>query len=276
MSNFRRRLLLKKHHLVDGWVEIMRVTTIGRKTVNLPQKYKQLGFFVVGGGGSGHGDFRGGGNSGSGGNGGCVNHFTVPFNASSCSVTVGRGGSTGRSQNNSNNGSASYVVYNGVTYKSDGGYGGSNTQGKANTKQENSGIGGFARWGGYENSAMYNWCANHTALEVYPGTKTTYGGKGENGLPNPFDETDTNLYGAGGGGSQNAYRPVGYVGPAISGGVKGGGAGGYGRDNTMENRGQDGSFYGAGGGGGTFSSNHSHSQGGAGYQGIIIIYGKSN
>ena len=274
MSNFRRRLILALKTPSHGWVEIMRVTTIGTTTVNLPKIYKQLGFFVVGGGGSGHGDFSGGGNSGSGGNGGCVNHFIVPFNMSSCSVTVGRGGITGQSRKNSNNGSASYVVYDGVTYQSNGGYGGSNTPGKANTKQKNSGIGGFARWGGYQNLAMYNWCANHTALEVYPGTTTTYGGKGENGLPNPFDEADTNLYGAGGGGSQNAYLPTGYVGPAISGGVRGGGSGGYGNNNTATNRGQDGSFYGAGGGGGSFSSNHSYSQGGAGYQGIIIIYGK--
>ena len=272
MSEFRRKLLSK--HKTYGWVEIAKITTIGTTEVSLP-KYREIGFFVVGGGGSGHSDFSTTRWTGSGGNGGCVNHFTVPFTTTSCTVVVGSGGAkTGVKGSKSNNGSPSSIVYNGITYKSDGGFGGSNSKGELNTKQVNSGLGGFGKWGGYNDEAMYVWCANHPASELYPGTIIP-GGKGENGLPNQFDETDTNLYGAGGGASQNAYYPTTlYVGPAIPGGVKGGGDGGYGNNNANTNMGQDGSFYGAGGGGGSFSSKHTYSRGGAGYQGIVIIYGK--
>lgn len=58
--------------------------------------------------------------------------------------------------------------------------------------------------------------------------------------------------------------------------IVGGGRGGGGRNNNATNRGGDATFYGAGGGGGAFSSNHGYGAGGAGYQGIVIIYGKTS
>ena len=273
---YRRRDMLGSDHGDHKWEEVARITTIGTTIISLPT-CSELGFFIVGGGGSGHGDFNSSRHTGNGGNGGCVNSFVVPFSVTSCSVTVGKGGAYGPSQYGSNNGSDSYVSYNGTTYASIGGYGGSNTPNISNIKQENSGIGGCARWCGYSSIDMYNWCSTHTSLEIYPDQTVTwgnYGSMGEDGLPNPFDKSDTNLYGSGGGGSQNAYDiPSGYcVGPAILGGTNGGGDGGYGSNNAITNKGQDGSFYGAGGGGGSFSSNHTYSQGGAGYQGIVIIY----
>lgn len=284
MSDFRRKILSIKQDApvppipTKGWEEITRVTTVGTTQITIPSGYDEIGFFIIGGGGSGHGDFYNSGNSGNGGNGGCVNYFEVPYTLSACSVTVGKGGDAGQSKGNSNNGVASSVTYDGSTYTSAGGYGGYNGSGN-NTKQENGGIGGSARWGGYYGQDMFDWCSTHTPLDgSYPTSTWAYGSKGEDGLPNPFDENDTSLYGAGGGAGQNSYDiPSGYVvGPAMQGGLNGGGAGGYGTNNSQQNRGQSGSFYGAGGGGGSFSSNHTYGQGGAGYQGIVIIYGKCN
>lgn len=280
MSNYRRKILAEFNRI--KWIEIARFTTIEKNIqhiLTIPQYIKNLGFFIVGGGGSGHGDFNNARSPGNGGNGGCVNSWIIPINGNIFNITVGKGGASGKSQSNSNNGESSSITYNGTTYTSSGGYGGTNNSGNLNTKQINSGIGGCARWGGYPSIDMYNWCSTHTALEIYPDPTVTWGkngSKGEDGLHNPFDPLDINLYGAGGGAGQNVFdAPSGYyIGPAILGGINGGGAGGYGFDNTIQNIGQDGTFYGAGGGGGSFASKHIYSQGGAGYQGIIIIYGK--
>lgn len=267
----RRRDMLVADH---KWKEVARITTIGTTTISLPP-CSQLGFFIVGGGGSGHGDFSNARSSGNGGNGGCVNSWIIPINGNIVNITVGKGGASGGSRS----GESSSITYNGTTYTSSGGYGGTNNSGNSNTKQINSGIGGSARWGGYPSIDMYNWCSTHTALEIYPDPTVTwgnYGAKGEDGLPNPFDPLDINLYGAGGGAGQNAFNVPSYyyTGPAISGGTNGGGTGGYGANNASTNKGLDATFYGGGGGGASFSSNHAYGQGGAGYQGIVIIYGK--
>lgn len=261
------------------WREIARVTTTGTTTVNIPNTYSQLGFFVVGGGGSGHGDFNSAGHPGNGGNGGCVNHWEIPMSGNTVVVTVGAGGGKSASKGSSKNGSASFVVYNENTYTSDGGYGGTNDANHGmciNTVQTNSGVGGiYIYTSPSSNLAYLEWRATHTALEttVISGTTLNGGAVGQNGYPNPFDETDTNLYGAGGGGGFNAYSGPVWNAP-ISGGTTGGGTGGYGAYNTSTNKGLDATFYGGGGGGASFSSSHTYGQGGAGYQGIVIIYGK--
>jgi hypothetical protein len=259
------------------WEEITRVTSIGSSTVTIPSsKYSTIGLFVVGGGGSGHGDFNTARHSGNGGNGGCVNHFIVPFYSGSTSaiVIVGGGGASVSSKADSNNGSFSSVTYNGHTYVSDGGYGGNNNKDTINTSQTNSGLGGKYKAG--ELSAdVYNWISTHTSKETGTINSSTYiGSKGCDGVLNKFDPTDLNFYGSGGAAGVNAYYPNDdrrY--PQISGGQTGGGKGGGGDDNNEMNKGGNGLFYGAGGGGGAFSSKHTNSIGGAGHQGIVIIYG---
>lgn len=273
----------------NTWVEIARYDsyeTDGAHTLNI-KGFSKLGFFVVGGGGSGHGDFNWSGHSGNGGNGGQVRSFIVSINGNQCTTILGAGGSGCVSQSSSNPGSASSITYNGVTYTADGGYGGTNDTESSNRIQEYSGIGGrycYCMQGvnvssQSEAEEIYNLASTHIATDPVQTTSfgvLVYGAKGANGLPNPFDPLDTNLYGAGGAGGFNAnksYDTSGGGAPkAISGGDTNGGSGGYGNDNTAENTGTHATFYGAGGGGGAFSSEHTYSNGGAGGKGIIIVY----
>lgn len=251
----------------DVWVEIARFTTTGTTTYTITKKYTQLGFWIVGGGAGGHGDFNTAHWGGNGGNGGQAKAFETIYNSKSITVYVGDGGSGGSAKGAGNSGGGSYVMYNGNTYTSDGGIRYSGSNGGVNTKVEYSGIGGRPCGHGNPQTLYYK------ASENEP-----YGVMGEDGLPNPFDQNDETLYGAGGSAGFDSYDnwttyggtyPTGFAG-----GQTGGGNGGYGPNDNILNTGFNGTSPGAGGGGGAFSSNHTHSQGGNGYQGIVIIYGK--
>jgi uncharacterized repeat protein (TIGR02543 family) len=213
--------------------------------------------FCVGGGGSGAGDFGWVNQSGSGGNGGVVT-FTRNVSVTpgrSIQITVGAGGVSGKRFNGASGGSSSF----GNSVVSAGGYGGVNGQpdkqvnygdtvndeGQPADEEENSGRGG--RRGSTDGSS--------TDLQ------------GGDGIECPFYSTG-NKYGAGGAGANTAYMQTSLQ---QYGGDTGGGNSGYGEDNTPENRGSDATFYGGGGGGGAFSSNHTHSLGGNGSAGIVII-----
>jgi len=139
MSEIRRKLIISS--LTESkWEEITRFTTVQKNTSHSINTagYKQLGFFIVGGGGSGSSDGYAFGSTGSGGNGGQARSFEVPVNGSSITITVGAGGA--RTKNGSNNGSNSSVTYNGQTYQSEGGNRGI-TSGVP-SRQEYSGLGG--------------------------------------------------------------------------------------------------------------------------------------
>lgn len=266
--------------------------------MTLSGSYRQLGFFIVGGGGGGAGDSSSSDNSGAGGNGGVVTSVITMKTSNSITITVGAGGSGGTSNTNtqtSKSGGTSQIVYNGVTYTANGGNGGLPgpiRYNNVNWKVENSGCGGgpvngysTTRWdnNGDYSQLLCEKLISGTAGEGEPFSACNASGvfsfacenscyaNGGDGLSNPFDSTGTNLYGAGGAGGCNAYRGTKY---RAYGGDSGGGNGGYGDNSAQTNHGEDGSFYGAGGGGGAFSSTHKYSQGGNGYQGIVIIYGK--
>lgn len=258
-----------------GFVHLMTITRPGTTVFdNIPSEFTTLGLWIVGGGGSGASEHYNSGNSGCGGNGGQARSFEINYTGGILIVDVGSGGpatATGTNKTGANGGDSS-VTYNGATYTAKGGLmaPGGNTTGTP-SKVDFSGRGGVG-WG-------WNWPGtgypDPSIVGRYP---DGFVGNGENGLPNPFNPNDTNLYGAGGGGGFCSYRN-GNSHPNDSfsyGGENGGGRGGGGRNNNATNRGGDATFYGAGGGGGAFSSNHGYGAGGAGYQGIVIIYGKTS
>lgn len=259
-----------------GWSEIGRFDVAGNFTFVLPSHVSQIGLWIVGGGGSGASEHYNSGNSGCGGNGGQARDFIILHDGSSVAIdiVVGNGGprtATGTNKTGSNGGNSS-VTFNGVSHSALGGLmaPGGNSTGTP-TKVEFSGRGGVG-WG-------WNWPGTgYPDPEIVGRYPDGFVGNGENGLKNPFDPEDTNLYGAGGGGGFCSYR-TGASHPNDSfsyGGETGGGGGGGGRNNNQTNKGGDATFYGGGGGGGAFSSGHSYGAGGAGYQGIVIIYGKTN
>ena len=256
----------------SSWVEIQRLTTAGTSSITIPAGYTSIGLWIVGGGGSGASEHFNAHNPGCGGNGGQARDFIIPHDrtAVTISVTVGGGGpqtATGTNQTGANGG-ASSVTINGTTYSADGGLmapGGASSG--APTKVQYSGRGGTA-WGNGWPGTGY---PDPDIVGRYP---DGFASNGENGLPNPFDATDTNLYGGGGGGGFDSYRSGGsHPNDSFSyGGETGGARGGGGPNNNAANAGGNATFYGGGGGGGAFSSGHGYGRGGAGYQGIVIIY----
>lgn len=274
-----------------GWEEIARITqTDVETTIAIPEYYTKVGFFIVAGGGGGAGDYSKSDCPGQGGNGGEVNAIIVNNVLSSAIVKVGVGGTRGNNKTPPNNqangrtfGGDSYVIYNGMTYTSTGGYyGGYGTTGFGNPnilQPGNRGIGGFGavlnHYPGYDDFADYIWNGKAGEGEDFDLTHSnTYHIHGGNGYHNPFDVFDNTLYGAGGGGGCDSYRGYTYIKTHFGeGGETGGGNGGYGSNNFLSNTGLSAIYYGGGGGGAAFSSSHTYGIGGNGKQGIVIIYG---
>ena len=175
------------------------------------------------------------------------------------------------------------VTYNQVVYTAAGGYGGYNSAHEVAVaaqypRKDGMHMGGRGMWWGTSKTNIEDNIKKyyHTSIDnpVYNSKRTEmwYTIKGEDGARNPFDESDTNLYGSGGGGGYCAYLGVDLTATYPNYGGKGAGRGGYGANNATTNRGGNATFYGGGGGGAAFSSNHSNSLGGSGYQGIVKIY----
>lgn len=297
-GNNTQILIMKRHSNNNtvptpeyGWEEIARIIQTGAETtIDIPEYYSKVGFFIVAGGGGGCGDYNKSDCPGQGGNGGEVNNVIVDNVASSAVAKVGSGGIGGNKttpDKNTDNGRTaggdSYVVYNGVSYNSVGGYYGGYAAGysKGNLLQTgNRGIGGCGaglnNYPGNSEFADYFWNGKAGEGEDFDSTHSNtlhiHGGDGHH---NPFDVFDDNLYGAGGGGGCDSYRGYAYTKTHFGeGGNNGGGNGGYGDNNKSQNKGTDAMFYGGGGGGAAFSSGHTYGQGGSGYQGVVIIYGK--
>lgn len=269
---------------MSGWIQLARYDEIQADTVfEIPSGYTELGFWIVGGGGGGHGDYNKADNSGQGGNGGQARAFEAPLlSGHTCVITVGAGGNGGDSKSNGQPGGRSYVRYNGFTYMSDGGYGGTGTGGGTlQEKQDYSGCGGRGAGYGYKPDStdplvQYFFDGKAGEGADYDATNDNrchhHGGDGQT---NPFDPMDMAKYGAGGGGGFDSYRHgASYPDCHGDGGDSGGGNGGYGRDNVSTNTGGNGTFFGAGGGGAAFSSGHTKSKGGAGHCGCVIIYAR--
>lgn len=266
---------MKKEEIVtirsSGWSEIGRFDVAGNYTFIPPSHVSQIGLWIVGGGGSGSSEHYNAHNAGTGGNGGQARDFIIIYEGGALTVVVGSGGpatATGTGKTGSNGGDSS-VSYNNTIYLAEGGImGRGGNSSTVPTKVQYSGRGG-ASWG-------YTWTnPDPNIAGRYP---DGFAGNGENGLHNPFDLQDTNLYGAGGGGGFDSYRN-GNSHPNDSfavGGETGGGMGGGGKNNNQTNRGGDATFYGGGGGGGAFSGGHTYGAGGAGHHGIVIIYGKTH
>lgn len=264
-----------------NYVEIGRYSTVGTFTFTFEED-AIYGFFVVGGGASGMGDYNSAGWGGNGGNGGQAIAFQdIPVSANTEAViVVGAGGAGGDSGANHAGGDSS-VTINSISYTAQGGLRNSATSPVPNTKVEHSGCGGYPCRGNplteVEAGLIFSGKAGEGDPFPYNNVTrpNTFHSQGGDGLPNPFDENDANLYGAGGGAGANSYQystQQGY----ISGGTTGGGTGGGGSNNASTNKGSAATFFGAGGGGGAFSSNHGNSVGGAGYRGIVIIYKRIN
>jgi len=257
-----------------------------------------VSMFIVGGGGGGTGD---GGVSDSIGCGGCgaqcLTYENIVLVASDINVEIGAGGVNGNPSTHVAlpNGGNTTVTYNGITYIAKGGYGGANETGSydyvkkynfnVNTvfdihPREGRSFCGCCIWQGTTASAeyvkiYYNFTPEQY-MALYPEKNNLFFSiKGENGKRNPFDETDTMVYGCGGGSGYDAFRNVDFSAtyPNYGGDNNaGGGRGGYGKNNTEENKGADAVSYGSGGGGGAFSSAHTYSYGGKGKQGIVKLY----
>ncbi len=209
----------------------------------VPAGVTSVAVFCVGGGGSGAGDYTSMNHSGSGGNGGVVTitQYLPVTPGTIIQIAVGAGGTGGVNGNGRIGSSSSF----GSLVASAGGYGGIDGQ---PIIQTNSGRGGKS------GSVSVN------SMDL----------QGENGIECPFDIISDGFYGAGGAGANSAYnRPSSLQ---QFGGYDGGGNSGYGVNNTLQNRGQNATFYGAGGGGGAFSSNHTYSLGGNGKSGIVILH----
>lgn len=240
-------------NIQDAWIrasfpiETIRITESGIWTV--PFNVTNADIFAVGGGGGGGGDAYQSDTSGNGGNGGqIVTESITVIPGEEVSITIGIGGIGGDSANN----------YSTATNGGDTVFGsGIIAQG---------GLKGYSRQesGGSPVQPSQPGCTTGGNGSIYG---TWYGSPGEDGVLCPFFDLDEK-FGASGAGGTNVYR--GYSDIAI-GGKTGGGNGGGGNNNTQANKGSDATFYGSGGGGGGFSSSHSYSQGGNGYQGIVIV-----
>lgn len=260
----------------SDWTLLYTLTTVGQRTIwTSPTDWNEYGLFIVGGGASGHSEFSKS-KSGTGGNGGVVLSQIVQVTNPEFELVVGAGGAATAAGTNkaSNEGKSSYIIVDGVTYTAAGGLGKNTTDMTANTKVVGSGMGGT----GIGNT-------DHTPYFYRISSSDTNGRMGENGLPNPFDPNDLLLYGPGGGAGISAYyyRSSSCPSPGYFAGGEGhvsdpticGGKGGYGANNASTNAGSAATVYGGGGGGGAFSGNHTYGSGGAGFQGIIKIYGRN-
>lgn len=245
-----------------------------------------MSLFMVGGGGAGSGDYYRGGHAGGGGGGGSVQIFEKieMYDGQAIGITIGAGGVGGTRNKNGEAGKDTIVTYGTSVYTAKGGYGGYSTNGTYSTgsgiphspsnlspypRVIGSAYGGQGGGGKELNiiSSKYNTPFDLATLTYY------YTIKGENGIQNPFDLTDTNYYGAAGGAGYNVNANADYSATYPNlGGQTGGGRGGYGSNNSSTNRGANATFYGGGGGGGAFSSNHTNSLGGNGFQGVVKIY----
>lgn len=258
-----------------------------------------VSMFVVGGGGGGTGDGGTSDTVGCGGTGAqCLAYENITLTASDMNITIGAGGLAGKPSTHTHgigDGGDTVVTYNGVSYVAKGGYGGANESGTYDyEKDKNMNVNtvfvyhpregrswcGGCIWQGTAAGAQYigiyyNYTPEQYISEFPDKTIISYSIKGENGKRNPFDEADTMVYGCGGGSGYNAYRNVDLSDtyPNYGGDNNvGGGRGGYGKNNTEQNKGADATSYGSGGGGGAFSSMHIYSYGGYGKQGIVKLY----
>lgn len=280
-----RRECFSSSSAPSDWTLVGSYETVGTSTVSLSLPNNSLlGFWIVGGGGGGKGDFSNSDNPGNGGNGGQAMSFTTTYSSSytTCSVTVGAGGTGGpkKSSTAGGTGGASSVTFGGNTYTANGGYGGVGTTNTAQTVQSYSGLGGRMVSGNSTAQAQARTQGKAGEGESFTESGTTrpntWYANGGDGQLNPFDATDTVKYGAGGGGGNDAYRsgPNSYY---AMGGETGGGRGGYGGNNASTNGGSNGvANTGSGGGGGSFSSNHTYGYGGDGGSGIVKIYYKQS
>lgn len=261
----------------SDWTLLYTLTTVGTRTVwTSPTDWNEYGLFIVGGGASGHSEFSKS-RSGTGGNGGVVLSKIIQVSNPEFELVVSGGGPATATGTNkaSNAGKPSYITVDGVTYTADGGLGKSTTDMSANTKVVGSGMGAT----GIGNT-------DHTPYFYKISSSDTEGRMGEDGLPNPFDPNDPLLYGPGGGAGISAYyysssscpSPGYFAGGAghVSDSTVCGGKGGYGANNATTNAGSAATVYGGGGGGGAFSGGHTYGSGGAGFQGIIKIYGRNS
>lgn len=235
-----------------------------------------IGLFIVAGGGGGAGDAYISGNSGGGGIGGEIKIIEdIPMiRNQAIGFKVGIGGTGGTHRNNGTDGGLSSVTYNNTTYSARGGWGGYNSIALASMNQrprlEKSGYGGAG--GAYKEDYNIKRYYNRTYEDALAATPLTWSVKGEEGIKNPFDSTDTTIYSSGGGAGYNCYNGYDMSSTYPNYGGTGAGRGGYGGNNASTNKGAAATSYGCGGGGGAFSSGHSYSQGGNGYQGIVRIY----
>lgn len=263
--------------------------------------YNNMSIFLVGGGGGGSGDGWTRGNTGTGGGGGeCITINNLQLNATSLTMSIGAGGSGSAAKTSSGTtgkaGGNTTVTYNGTTYIANGGYGGDSYVMSKNTIFTNYPRGNrkFGGWGGGTNVAIttaytqvktyYNYTPEQYIKEYPSTTNIHYSSKGETGIKNPFDSTDTTVYGCGGGGGYDPYdwytqasdktyySKIQSEFPNYGGDNNaGGGRGGYGDNNASTNCGHNATSYGSGGGGGAFSSGHKYGYGGNGMQGIVIL-----
>ena len=239
----------------------------------------KVGLFIVGGGGAGSGDFSKAGHAGGGGNGGVVNAlWDIPLVIQPIDITIGLGGVGGTRNRTANAGTLSQVSYGGILYTAAGGRGGYNSNGGTSVT-DNRIIKNFPRVEGSAYCGQGGGWKEPVNIKKYYNTKfdtslipPAWSVKGEEGSRNPFDETDTNIYGSAGGAGYNVHSSYDLSSTNPNFGGTGAGRGGYGSNNATTNRGTDATFYGCGGGGGAFSSSHVYSLGGNGYQGIVKIY----
>lgn len=276
----------KSTDIILTYTSNFTIPAYGIQNAYLSKGYKFVSFFIVGGGGAGTGDFTGSDTNGFGGCGGeCLLISNLPLVATYLSGYIGAGGTGGTRTLDGNNGGDSYVTYNSNTYTAAGGWGGKQVFSKR-TRFETyprgirklGGRGGW--WGGASVSdhqtriAQYYNMTPEEAIAASTSTDIWYTIKGETGVKNPFDSTDTTVYGCGGGAGFDAYRGVDFSStyPNYGGNNNvGGGRGGYGSNNASTNKGSDATSYGSGGGGAAFSSSHTNSLGGSGKAGCIIV-----
>lgn len=261
------------------------------------QGYKTVSMFIVGGGGGGTGDGYPQGTCGCGGTGGeCKSFKDIELVSNKdMTITIGDGGTktNGGEESKAGNGGDSQVKYNGKTYTAEGGYGGDNRSYSTVISMTHRDLFiehprgdrkwcGLSTWvpGGDKDKAtklisQYYTVTPEEYILLKSDKELRYSIKGETGVRNPFDTTDTMIYGCGGGGGYNAYAGYDFTDtyPNYGGDDNaGGGRGGYGTDNATTNRGTDATSYGSGGGGAAFNSNHFTSYGGNGKQGIVKLY----
>lgn len=248
--------------------------------------YRNIGFFIVAGGGAGTGDFFGSDSNGFGGCGGECMCITLPLVYSTgVGIYIGAGGAGGTRDADAANGGDSYVEYNGTTYTALGGWGGKKTFRQKTLfdtyprgLRKWGGCGGW--WGGAsvtdQQTRIATWY-NYTPEQAIAATTSSeiyYSLLGETGVKNPLNPADNTYYGCGGGAGFDAYRGVDLSSTYPNyGGLNnvGGGRGGYGANNATTNNGADAVTYGSGGGGGAFSSTHTYSLGGNGKGGYVYV-----